>query len=501
MKHTILVFFLLVWVTTFGQSQTRRVLFLGNSYTYVNDLPQMIADLALSTGDVLIYDSHLIGGYTLEDHSTDPTSLNKILSGNWDYIVLQEQSQRPAFINPVGFMGGFMELKNYIASNKPCAQITSFMTWGHQNGDTQNCPANPAVCTYIGMQNLITERYMEFSDFFESEVTPVGAVWKYMREHYPAINLYQPDESHPSLAGSYLAACCFYTSLFRKDPTLITNNSGLDANTATNIRNVTKLLVYDEQPDWYIGRYIPHSNFNYVIGEGQNEVLINSHTPTYRDSFSWDFGDGATATTLLPTHSYAADGLYTISLTSYQCYLGELLESVFTRTVRFCAHTNTISPDLILCPGETDTLWTQPADSYQWYDDSGNPIAGATNQSLIAIAGGSYSVLTTIDGCAEMSVQIFVDMYLDNPDCSLGIVDKPNDSEVTVFPNPVGEEFYIRTNRPINTIAVNDVAGKQVHVLQISPTVFNVSGLVKGIYLLNIILENGQSVSTKIIKQ
>jgi len=69
MKNTILILFLLLTVKVAGQSQSRKVLFLGNSYIYVNDLPQIVTALAENTGDVLIYDSNSIGGYTLENLS------------------------------------------------------------------------------------------------------------------------------------------------------------------------------------------------------------------------------------------------------------------------------------------------------------------------------------------------------------------------------------------------------------------------------------------------
>ena len=107
------------------------------------------------------------------------------------------------------------------------------------------------------------------SDLYESEVTPVGSVWKHLRENYPTINLYQSDGSHPSLAGSYVAACSFYTSIFRKDPTFISNNYGLDASTASIIRNAVKSIVFDQMLAWYIGRYVPSSDFNYTIGNGK----------------------------------------------------------------------------------------------------------------------------------------------------------------------------------------------------------------------------------------
>ena len=93
----LLTFF--TFLNTQAQSLTKKVLFLGNSYTYVNNLPQIVADVATSMGDTLIFDSNTPGGYSLFGHLTDTISLGKIAEGNWDYIVLQEQSQMPAMEN------------------------------------------------------------------------------------------------------------------------------------------------------------------------------------------------------------------------------------------------------------------------------------------------------------------------------------------------------------------------------------------------------------------
>lgn len=487
--------------------QTRKVLFLGNSYTYVNDLPQIISELASNTGDLLIYDSNLIGGYTLQDHLASTVTQNKILSNDWDYVVLQEQSQRPAFPVASSFFDGFSGLYNFIKQNKPCAQVTAFMTWGYQNGDSQNCPINPNVCTYTGMDDLIQERYMSFSNTFNSEVTPVGVVWRYIKENYPSINLYQSDGSHPSLAGSYIAACCFYTSLFRKDPTLITNNYGLDATTASIIRNATKSIVFNNMLDYYIGKYVPNSMFTFAVGNGTNEVVINTNTSQYEDSYAWDFGDGTTSTIALPSHNYTADGTYTIKLTTNKCYLGQNLQSVYEKTVTFCAHTNTIFPDLILCPTETGTLYTQPADSYQWLNFYGNPIVGETNQSIQVVPMGEYSVLTTINGCTERSPQKFVDTWVildpggpDDP-CSLNTIDFNKDFNVTIAPNPTQTMLNIKTNQIIKVVTVYDTTGKKVNSNPISNNTIDVSNLANGFYLLKLISDNNEIKNIKIVKQ
>jgi len=73
-----------------------KVLFIGNSYTSVNDLPAMVAALAEAAGGRKIeVDRHLVGGCTLEKHVKDGKAIDKIRAAKWDVVVLQEQSLRP----------------------------------------------------------------------------------------------------------------------------------------------------------------------------------------------------------------------------------------------------------------------------------------------------------------------------------------------------------------------------------------------------------------------
>ena len=89
MKLKLSLLFVILSFLTFAQSSTQKVLFLGNSYTSVNNLPQMLKDAALSVNDTVIYDGNTPGGYTFQGHSTNATSLSKIMMGAWDYVVLQ----------------------------------------------------------------------------------------------------------------------------------------------------------------------------------------------------------------------------------------------------------------------------------------------------------------------------------------------------------------------------------------------------------------------------
>lgn len=391
-----------------GQSQTREVLFLGNSYTEVNNLPQIIANVAASAGDVLLFDSNTPGGYKLLQHSTNAVTQNKIMAGGWDYVVLQEQSQQP-ILQESDFGHGAENLKNISKQYNPCATPILYMTWGRKNGDALNCPNIPVMCTYEGMDTELKNAYLGVAAHLRTEVAPVSVVWKYLRQNHPNIELYQADESHPSAAGSYAAACCFYATIFKKDPTLITFNYNLSPADAAIIRNAAKINVYDNLSTWDF-KQMPIAAYTYTIGNGTNEVVF-TNTMQNADSYLWDFGDGTTSSSNLnPSHSYINDGTYIVTLTATNCDLQGLHQSTHSTVVTFCSHTPTISPEILtLCLDSSDTLWTEPADSYQWYDN-GILIPGATNQSLVVSLSSmgifninSPSVVTTINGCSELS--------------------------------------------------------------------------------------------------
>lgn len=409
------ILFLLFIALFFSQasmSNTNKALFLGNSYTYVNNLPQMVADMASSSGDSLVFDSNTPGGYTLEQHLADSNSVDKIKLGTWDFVILQDQSQLPSFQDYDGY-GGYA-LNQLVNQFNPCAHTIFYMTWGRKNGDALNCPVWPPVCTYNGMDSLLQLNYMELGRSTHSQVSPVGRVWKYIRQNYPGIELYQPDESHPSVAGTYLAACCFYVSIFGKDPLLINFNSSVLSTDASIIRQAVKLVYYDHLIDYDFGEYYPIAQFNYRIGTGVNEVVFTNQSTT-TDNYVWDFGDGNSSTTFSPTHSYSSNGTYIISLTALNCNLSTLNQSIFLDTISFCPHTPTIFPDsLILCPNTTDTIMTQLYDSYQWLDYAGNPLQNDTLNYLIVSTGNTFSIETTLNGCTELSQQVFIDGYFHN---------------------------------------------------------------------------------------
>ncbi len=413
-----LSFFILSTITFLGsfdvqaQSITRKVLFLGNSYTSTNNLPQLVSDMAASVGDNLIFDSHLPGGYLLTQHYTNTLSTSKVMAGGWDYVVLQEQSQTPALPNG-NFNLGAHQLSKLIKEYNPCAQPLFYMTWGRQNGDALNCPLYPEMCTYLGMDSLIRKSYKQQAINNNAEISPVSAVWRYIRQNYPSIGLYQPDESHPSVAGSYAAACCFYSVIFKKNPLLITYNASLNAADAAFIRTAAKAVAFDSLTYWSF-KVNPTAFFNYTVGGGVNEAIFNYQTllpglNPLANTFTWDFGDGFTTTLVNPVnsavnHSYLSNGTYTVKLTVSNCDVSGTQQAVYQTTISFCNHTPTIFKTYPWYCAPVDTISTQVYTAYQWYDNFGNPILGQVNKKLPLLNSNSfYSVLTTQNGCSEMS--------------------------------------------------------------------------------------------------
>lgn len=297
-------------------ANSREVLFIGNSYIYVNDLPKMIKQIAASFNDTLIYSQSTPGGYTLEAHSTYNNTLNAIKQAQWDVVILQEQSQRPSF-SPAQVASDTYPyaklLDSLILKNNPCSETMFYMTWGRKNGDATNCPFYPPVCTYEGMQQRLRESYMEMAKDNKAVVSPVGAAFKIVRDSLPGIDLYNADESHPSVAGTYLAACVFYASLFHHSPIGTNFTAGLTASDAQKLQYYASKVTIDSVDQWQTNGDYTRSNFNYSINNKTATFQNNSAKAT---SYKWAFGDGATSTQNNPTHVYSSNGQYTVTLTS-----------------------------------------------------------------------------------------------------------------------------------------------------------------------------------------
>jgi PKD repeat protein len=305
-------------VTTTNAQNTYKALFLGNSYTASNNLPNLVASIANSLGDSLIYDSNTPGGHTLQGHSTNATSISKINSQDWDFVVMQEQSQLPSFpqaqvatqVYPYA-----TQLVNLIKQNDSCTEPVFFMTWGRRFGDSQNCPTWPPVCSFDGMQAQLRQSYLQMANDNNATCAPVGASWKHSIDTDPAVVLHSGDNSHPGLEGSYLAACVFYATLYRKSPVGASFTSTLTAAQANYLQQIAEDVAFDSMAVFNIGANIPTAGFNCSLISGTTYQF--SSTSTNASTYSWNFGDGSPASSQQSlTHTFSGAGTYDVVLTA-----------------------------------------------------------------------------------------------------------------------------------------------------------------------------------------
>ena len=315
---------------SFSQSK-KRVLFLGNSYTERNNLPQLISNIAQSMGDTLLFDAHYPGAYTLLRHATDANSLNKMGAGHLDYVVLQEQSQRPALgDDEVSKFFRYGKILDSLAKvSNPCAETMFYMTWGRKNGDDEYCGVFPALCTYEGMDSLLNRQYRNIADSLQAVLSPVGATWNAVRNFFPDIELFHPDGSHPSEAGSYAAAVTFYCAIFRRNPLDIPYQFTIPSAVAQNIKMAVKKVVFDSLTKWGIGKQDPNPSFSYQLLP--NNELSFKNTSIHANRYFWNFGDGNTSVLENPNHKYATNGTFNVTLNASKCNVSKS----FSRSVQF----------------------------------------------------------------------------------------------------------------------------------------------------------------------
>lgn len=349
--RTLLLLVSLFFINNLLHAQSTKVLFLGNSYTYANDLPQMIEDLSLSMGDVLNTDQNTPGGHSMMAHAANATSHQKIQSQDWDFVVLQAQSQEPSWSVEqieVDVFPYAKLLSDTIKYNHACSEILFFSTWGRKDGDAYNCEEWPPVCTFEGMNDRLTVGYYTMAEQNEASVSPVGMAWKVAREDgvMDDINLYSGDGSHPSVYGTYLTACVFYQSIFGKNIENANYYASLSQAEAEYLQSVAN-SIFAEDFSYVLDDEVTATEYNFTneswVEHGhqvltrfnfeqnaQNEYSFTfSNQSLNADSYLWNFGDGTQSTEAQPTHLYEDAGVYEVSLlASNDCFSTQITHSV-----------------------------------------------------------------------------------------------------------------------------------------------------------------------------
>jgi hypothetical protein len=279
MMKKLLVLGLIISACTSLQAQKiEKVLFVGNSYTGFHNLANLTSEVAKLHGDTFEATDRSPGGFTFKNHTAAPDFFLQLREGNFDAVVLQEQSQLPSFPMSQVETECFPYAKQIVDSIRainPKTKIAFYMTWGRQNGDAQNCPNWPPVCTFGGMNGLLRERYISMAQQNSCRVAPVGVVWRDLRDS-TSINLYEPDGSHPSPEGSLTAAMVIYATLFDKQ---LKNNFSLmpySAQTIAQIANTANFITQDSAALW---NYEYQLNIDHIKHTWKSQGTAQKITP------------------------------------------------------------------------------------------------------------------------------------------------------------------------------------------------------------------------------
>lgn len=231
---------------TYAAKSPKKVLFIGNSYTYYNDMPKMVDSLAASIGENLECTAITKGGQTLKGHLENQKLLDTLSRGGWDYVVIQEQSSAPAKTSREVIADVYPyahTLDSLAKAGSPEAKVIFYMTWGHRNGTTRKAERrNPMMRTYQEMQARLRTSYLEMTYENNAWCAPVGMAWAKVRSEMPDIVLYNKDNSHPSPAGSYLVANVILSTILQK-PYTSDFLSRVDPQTALYLQQVAQNTV------------------------------------------------------------------------------------------------------------------------------------------------------------------------------------------------------------------------------------------------------------------
>jgi hypothetical protein len=222
-----------------------RVLFLGNSYTYVNDLPATFGKLANSAGRQVEVSVVANGGETLADHAASPDSTARIAAERWNYVVLQGQSEETATASGLKYYTEPAARTLAARAEAAGAIPMLFMTWAHRDG-----LPSAGMPDYQSMQRAVDSAYLQLATELKVPVAAVGYAWWFVRQDHPKISMWQDDGSHPTAAGTYLAACVFYASIFRQSPVGIGFHGGLSDGDAKVLQDEANQRVFDPTWDW-----------------------------------------------------------------------------------------------------------------------------------------------------------------------------------------------------------------------------------------------------------
>lgn len=311
LKKKIIVLLSSLFLGSAVLAEPMNVLFIGNSYTHYNNMPNIFQEIAVSKGIKINVEMSAKSNHTCKMHCERIEMFEKIKSKKWDYVVIQgfsrELTHEPAYLD-TSFVPYFNRIIDSVYTNNPCTNVLLYMTWGYKNGIHDN----PELDTYQKMSDKIAQGYQYIADLYSLPIVPVGQVWETIHKNHPDINLYVEDNQHPAINGSYLIACSFYAAIFKSSP-----EDGFISTVDPKVAQIIQQGAFN-----YISTNLDRYNLKQNTLEVKYERTSNGHylancKSNYPNaqSIHWDFGDSTSSDLANVTHYYKKAGTYHVVLT------------------------------------------------------------------------------------------------------------------------------------------------------------------------------------------
>lgn len=297
--------------TVAAQSEPLKVLFIGNSYTHMNDMPKMFEKISKDAGMDIIVEKSAQSGASFRVHSERKEMFAAINKRQWDYVILQGYSREltfdPEYLDTatVPFVN---QITDSIYRNNACTNLLFYMTWGYDKGYLER----EVVNTHEKMANKIESGYRYLSDTYDVPVVPVGMAWKKVRA-LEAMDLYVSDRAHPSKEGSFLIASTFFESIFGIQPN---ENIGIvKERHARKIRQAVNEVLIENRKLYKLDRF--QINLETVIVDTvDEEKMMVEFAINYPEAKSvvWTFEKNATSTDFSGFYEFKKRGKYKVQV-------------------------------------------------------------------------------------------------------------------------------------------------------------------------------------------
>ena len=236
-----------------------RVLFLGNSLVFFNDMPNIFEELCLYAGIPMEVDSVTQGSCTMSLLATTETNIglqayNKLTQEEWDYVIIEPSRRATPFEDTV-FNA---ELEAAVVLDELArdagAETLIYSVWGLNKGETGVYQQVGYDSIKTGTHEITRSAHCNYMNYFGEAVSEklggrkiirAGYAFENSIATYPSTNLYYTDEQHPNQTGSYLVACTIFDTMFNQEVSGVEYTYSINAGTAYNMQAIADLTVIE----------------------------------------------------------------------------------------------------------------------------------------------------------------------------------------------------------------------------------------------------------------